>query len=145
VAEERSRLGANTVLHNAIIVAQFLKRQGPSGITREVQLPERITSLPIVYQEDDLAQFFAACYDEERALLSIFLLTCFREQEVMYLLWTDINVALRTVRVTAKPETRVLSEALGRARDSWHRAAHCRVAKPQPASQLQLCFPVSGG
>ena len=97
-------LGANTVLHNAIIVAQFLKRQGRGGITREMQLPERITSLPIVYREDDLAQFFAACYDEERALFSTFLLTGFREQEVMYLLWSDINVALRTVRVTAKPE-----------------------------------------
>ena len=39
-------LGANTILHNAVIVAQFLKRHGRSGITRELQLPERITSLP---------------------------------------------------------------------------------------------------
>jgi hypothetical protein len=39
-------LGANTILHNAIIVAQFFKRQGRAGITRGLPLPERITPLP---------------------------------------------------------------------------------------------------
>ena len=33
-----------------------------------------------------------------------FLLTGFREQEVMYLSWNDINFNLNTVRVTAKPD-----------------------------------------
>ena len=37
-------------------------------------------------------------------LFSTFLLTGFREQEVMYLFWSDVNLQLRTVRVTAKPE-----------------------------------------
>lgn len=98
------KLGANTVLHKAVIVAQFLKRHGRSGITRELQLPERITSLPKEYREEDLGRFFEACYDSERALFSTFLLTGFREQEVMYLFWSDVNLQLRTVRVTAKPE-----------------------------------------
>jgi integrase/recombinase XerD len=98
------QLGANTVLHNAVIVAQFLKRQGRSGTTRELQLPERITSLPREYREEELAQFFAACCNSERALFSTFLLTGFREQEVMYLFWSDINASLRTIRVTAKPQ-----------------------------------------
>ncbi len=97
-------LGANTVLHNAVIIAQFLKRQGRGGITRELQLPERITSLPKEYREQDLARFFAACYDVERALFSTFLLTGFREQEVMYLFWGDVNLSLRAMRVTAKPD-----------------------------------------
>ena len=33
-----------------------------------------------------------------------FLLTGFREQEVMYLFWSDLNADLRTIRVTAKPQ-----------------------------------------
>jgi integrase len=37
-------------------------------------------------------------------LFSTFLLTGFREQEVMYLFWNDINTQLPTVRVNAKPE-----------------------------------------
>jgi len=97
-------LGANTILDNAIIIAQFLKRQGRSGITRKLQLPERITSLPKEYRDEGLARFLAACRDWERALFSTFLLTGFREQEVMYLFWSDINFNLRTIRVTAKPQ-----------------------------------------
>src|SRR5258706_7716086 len=46
-------LGANTILHNAIIVAQFFKRQGRGGITRALQLPERITPLPREYRTAD--------------------------------------------------------------------------------------------
>jgi hypothetical protein len=49
-------LGANTIVHNAVIVAQFFKRQGRSGITRGLQLPERITPLPREYRlEQDVA------------------------------------------------------------------------------------------
>jgi hypothetical protein len=69
------KLGANTVLHEVAIVAQFLKRHGRNGITRELQLPERITSLPKEYREQDLGRLFDACFDFERALFSTFLLT----------------------------------------------------------------------
>ena len=97
-------LGSNTILHNAVIIAQFLKRNGRSGITRELELPERITPLVKVYGHEELARFFAACSDRERTLFATFLLTGFREQEVMFLHWSDVNFELRTVRATAKPE-----------------------------------------
>ncbi len=35
-------------------------------------------------------------------MFATILMTGFREQEIMYLFWTDVNLALRTVRVTAK-------------------------------------------
>ena len=97
-------LGANTVLHNTIIVAQFFKRQGRSGITRGLQLPERITPLPREYRTTDLSKFSKAAYDNEKALFSTFLLTGLRELEVVHLFWTDVSFELQTVRVTAKPE-----------------------------------------
>jgi len=96
-------LGANTILHNAIIVAQFFKRQGRGGITRGLQLPERITPLPREYRTADLAKFFKAAYDSEKVLFSTFLLTGLRELEVVHLFWTDVSFELQTVRVTAKP------------------------------------------
>ena len=49
-------LGANTILHNAVIVAQFLKRLGRPGLTKGLHLPERITPLPREYREADLAK-----------------------------------------------------------------------------------------
>ena len=97
-------LGANTILHNAIIVAQFFKRQGRAGITRGLPLPERITPLPREYRTAELAKFFRAAYDSEKALFSTFLLTGLRELEVVHLFWTDVSFELQTVRVTAKPE-----------------------------------------
>ena len=50
-------LGSNTILHNAVIVAQFLKRHGRSGITKELPLPERITPLVKIYRHEELARF----------------------------------------------------------------------------------------
>jgi len=97
-------LGANTVLHNAVIVAQFFKRQGRGGITRGLQLPERITPLPREYRTADLAKFFKAAYDSEKVIFSTFLLTGLRELEVVHLFWTDVSFELQTVRVTAKPD-----------------------------------------
>jgi len=89
---------------NVIIIAQFRKRNGRSGITRQVHLPERISSLPREYTQEELAKFLATCDDTEVALFSTFLLTGFREQEVMYLGWPDVNLRLRTIRVSAKPD-----------------------------------------
>lgn len=100
---KKQGLSANTVLHNVIIIAQFAKRNGRANLTRELQLPEKVVSLPRQYSDEDLAAFFAASTAWERALFSTFLLTGFREQEVMYLFWSDLNLKLRTVRVTAKP------------------------------------------
>jgi len=97
-------LGANTILHNMIVVAQFFKRQGRAGITRGLQLPERITPLPREYTTADLAKFFKATYDTERVLFSTFLLTGLRELEVVHLFWADVSFELQTVRVTSKPE-----------------------------------------
>lgn len=97
-------LDNNSLIHNMIIVAQFLKKQGRPGLTRGVDLPEAIQSLPQEYSDRELKDFFAACTTEEHALFLTFLLTGFREKEVVYLLWDDVNFTLNTVRVTAKPD-----------------------------------------
>ena len=141
-------LGSNTILHNAVIIAQFLKRHGRSGITRQLALPERITPLVKVYHHEDLARFFAACSDRERALFATFLLTGFREQEVMYLFWSDVNFELRTARVTAKPELGFYpkrwedrevpapAELLQELRKHTHRP-NCRFVFPSPAGNRE--------
>jgi integrase/recombinase XerD len=100
----KSGLSANTVLHDVIIIAQFCRRNGRPNLTRELQLPEAIHFLPKVYLEEEQSRFLAACDSWERTLFSTFLLTGFREQEVMYLFWKDLNAKLRTVRVLSKPD-----------------------------------------
>ncbi len=100
----KSGLSANTVLHNVIIIAQFCRRNGRPNLTRDLQLPEAIRFLPKVYTEEQQSRFLEACDPWERTLFSTFLFTGFREQEVMYLFWKDLNPKLRTVRVLSKPD-----------------------------------------
>ncbi len=101
--KKKSGMESNTVLHNVVIIAQFFKRSGRAGIMGQLHLPECTTSLPVAYTDEELAKFFAACDHFHRALYSTFLMTGFREQEVMYLFWSDISLDLRTARVTSKP------------------------------------------
>lgn len=95
-------MSANTVLHNVIIIAQFSKRNGRPGLTKQLQLPEQVLPLPKVYTEQEIERFLGACDEWDRNLFSTSLLTGFREQEVMYLFWSDVSFQLRTIRVTAK-------------------------------------------
>jgi integrase len=59
---------------------------------------------PEVYDQDELQQFFKACTPAQSTLFKTFLLTGFREDEVMYLYWSDLDFDRGTLRVTAKPE-----------------------------------------
>jgi integrase len=59
---------------------------------------------PEVYEPNDLDQFFKFCTPTQSTLFKTFLLTGFREDEVMYLYWRDLDFDRATLRVTAKPE-----------------------------------------
>ena len=65
---------------------------------------ERISSLPREYTQEERAKFLSACDKSEVTLFSTFLLAGFREQEVTYLGWPDVNLRLRAIPVTAKPD-----------------------------------------
>ena len=80
------------------------QKQGRAGLTRQIDLPEKIAILPEEYTDSELTQFFGACLKPERTLFTTFLLTGFREKEIVHLCWDDINFALNTLKVTAKPE-----------------------------------------
>ena len=51
-----------------------------------------------------LDTLFAACDEKERVWFEFFLMTGMREQEVMHVYWSDINLQHATVRVTHKPD-----------------------------------------
>jgi len=59
---------------------------------------------PEIYSEDELEKFFKACSFEESLLFRTYLLTGFREDEVRFLAWGDLDVEAGTLRVTAKPQ-----------------------------------------
>jgi len=71
-----------------------------------------------MYEHEELDKLFKACNEAERLWYEFFLMTGMREQEVMYLYWSDVNFAASTVRVS--PQTRPWMDTQGvqRARDS---------------------------
>jgi integrase len=102
--KNKHRLDNNTVIHQMVIVAQFLKRYGKPGATKDIGLPERMITLPKEYSDSDLKKFFDGCTPTERVMFSTFLFTGFREQEVVHLCWPDLQFGLNTIRVTSKPD-----------------------------------------
>lgn len=104
VLKNKHRLDNNTVIHQMVIVAQFLKRYGKVGATKDIGLPERMVSLPREYSDGDLTRFFDACTPAERVLFSTFLFSGFGEQEVVHFCWPDLNFNLDMIRVTSKPD-----------------------------------------
>ena len=117
-------------------------------MTKQLQLPEQILPLPKVYTEQELAKFFVACDTSELAMFATFLLTGFREQEVMYLFWSDVSSQLRTVRVTAKADLGFfpkrseereipLHAELSKLLESHPRQANARFIFPSPAGKRE--------
>jgi integrase len=133
--KRKHNLGSNSVIHNMVIVAQFLKKQGRAGLTRAIDLPQPVTSLPIEYSDNDLKKFFDACTSEERTIFTTFLLTGMRDQEVVHLAWGDINFALNTIKVTAKPD-------LGFYPKRWEER---EVPVPRPLTELLAKHPRNSG
>lgn len=130
--KQQHRLDNNSVIHNMIIVAQFLKKQGRPGMTGRIEMPEPVKSLPEEYTDEELGAFFETCTSEEHTLYATFLLTGFREQEVVHLFWDDINFTLNTLRVTAKAD-------LGFSPKRWEER---EVPVPQQLTRLLKAHPV---
>jgi integrase/recombinase XerD len=84
-------------------VMSFLKSQGVKGLAKKEDWPKFVETEPEVYEQEELDPFFAACESTEGMLFRFFLMTGFREQEVMYVTWKDVN-RMGTVSVRHKPQ-----------------------------------------
>jgi integrase/recombinase XerD len=127
-------------------VMTFLKAQGIRGLIGKNDWPRYTEEEPEMYEQDDMDTLFEACSEEERLWFEFFLMTGMREQEVMHLYWSDINLAASTVRVSHKPDR------------GWTPKAYKEREIPIPAKLVtklkawkaksdkncQLVFPTSG-
>ena len=85
-------------------VMSFLKANGIRGLAKKNDWPRYTEEEPETYEDEELAELFAACDSEERLWYEFFLMTGMREQEVMYAYWSDINFTHATVRVSHKAD-----------------------------------------
>ena len=82
----------------------FLKANGIRGLVGKNDRSRYTEEEPEIYEQEELDKLFKACDVEERLWYEFFLMTAMREQEAMYTYWSDINLALATVRVSHKPD-----------------------------------------
>jgi integrase len=141
--KNRHKLGNNTVIQQMIIVAQFLKRHGKGGVTRDLGLPEQGIILPREYGDADLRKFLGACTPAERAVYATFLYTGFREQEVVHLFWTDINFNLNTIRVAAKPDLGFSAKRWEGTGGAGGEAVDGTPTRPSEAGTLPVRVPIA--
>jgi integrase len=93
-----------TVYNKFEHVMTFLKAQGVGGLVKKNDWPRFTEEEPEIYEREELDTLFKACDREERLWFEFFLMTGMREQEVMYIYWSDVNFTASTVKVSHKPD-----------------------------------------
>jgi len=85
-------------------VMSFLKTNGIRGLVKKQDWPKFTEEEPEIYEKEELDTLFAVCDEDERMWFRFFLMTGMREQEVMFMYWSDVNLRQSTVQVSHKSE-----------------------------------------
>jgi integrase len=124
----------------------FLKSQNIRGLAKKTDWPQYTEEVPEIYEREELDTLFTACDTEERLWFEFFLMTGLREQEVMHLYWSDVNLAACTVKVTHKQDLGWTPKAY-KEREipiPSKLAAQLKTWKSKSNSKCNLVFPTAG-
>lgn len=97
-------LGKRTVYDKLVVVLQLFKRHGKSRLIEPNDWPDYVETIRPIYEAEELEAIFKVASEYEATLVKFLLGSGFRDQEIRYVLWRDIDFKSQTVRVTAKPQ-----------------------------------------
>ena len=100
------KLGARTVYDKVVTVLQLFKSHGRTGLMKKGDWPDYVDTIRPVYEPEELQAMFKAATEDEATLLKFLLGSGFRDQEIRYVEWKDIDFRHHDVRVKAKPHWR---------------------------------------
>jgi integrase len=106
-ALRREGLAERTVWNRTLLLMSFLKSLGldTKNLLKRNERPVKPENAPEAYGREDLADFLSHCRNQYLALSCEFLSkTGVREQEFMFLEWTDIDLGHRVLTVKNKPD-----------------------------------------
>jgi len=101
---EAHGLSPRTVFNHLDRIKTFLRAQGIVGLLKSGDMPAYDEPEVEAYDADQLEKLFAAAEPEERLLFDFFLKTGFREQEVMFASWKNVDFRGKVVKVRSKPD-----------------------------------------
>jgi integrase/recombinase XerD len=96
-------LVARTVYDRLVTVLQLFKRHGHTGLVERSDWPDYVETIRPIYEPDEISAMLNHAKPDEATLIKFCLATGFRDREIRYVTWRDIDFRNSVVRVTAKP------------------------------------------
>ncbi len=96
-------LAARTVYGKLVVVLQFFKHYGRTHLIQKGDWPEYVETLRPIYEPEEIQALLAHADLNEQVFLKFLLTSGFRDREVRFLIWRDVDFRHSTVRVIAKP------------------------------------------
>ena len=95
-------LGARTVYDKLVTVLQLFKKHGRAGLMEKGDWPKYVDAIRPIYEPEELQAMFNAATEDEADLLKFILGSGFRDQEIRYVEYLDLDFRHHLARVTAK-------------------------------------------
>ena len=95
-------LGARTVYDKVVTVLQLFKKHGRSGLMEKGDWPKYVDAIRPMYEAEELTAMFKVATEDEADMLKFILGSGFRDQEIRYLQYLDVDFRHQIARVTAK-------------------------------------------
>jgi integrase len=96
-------LSARTVYDRLVTVLQLFKRHGHTGLIEASDWPEYVDAIRPIYEAEEIDTMLKHAEPEEAMLIKFCLASGFRDREIRYVLWRDVDFRHSLVRVTSKP------------------------------------------
>ncbi len=92
-----------TVYDRLVTVLQLFKRHGHKGLVERSDWPNYVETIRPIYEPEEIAAMIEHADSDEAILIKFCLATGFRDREIRFVTWRDIDFRNCVVRVTAKP------------------------------------------
>jgi len=92
-----------TVYDRLVTVLQLFKRHGYKSLVERSDWPNYVETIRPIYEPEEVAAMLRHADPGEAMLIKFCLATGFRDREIRYVTWRDVDFRNSLVRVTAKP------------------------------------------
>jgi len=96
-------LGKRTVYDKLVVVLQLFKRHGKTKLIEPTDWPDYDEIIRPIYEAEEIAAMLKHADQNESIFLKFLLGSGFRDREVRYVAWRDIDFRNSLARVTIKP------------------------------------------
>ena len=92
-----------TVYDRLVTVLQLFKRHGLKGLVERSDWPSYVETIRPIYEPEEIAAMLLHADQDEATLIKFCVSSGFRDREIRYVTWRDVDFRNSVVRVTAKP------------------------------------------